>query len=302
MLDTQILWLGLAVVMAISIYGDFFYTKSHEITTKTAVILSSAYVAMAVAFGGFIYAVHGYSDASLYFTGYVMEKALSVDNLMVFTAIFTFFGITCKKTQHRVLLWGIAGAIIFRGLFVAAGTTLINLHWAVQVAFGLFVLYSAYAMWKSEDEEYDVESKRAFVTKWISKVYPVTEIQEGSKFFTIINGVKYATPALLCMIVIELSDVVFAFDSVPAIFSITSDPFLVMGAMMMAILGLRALYFVLNILMDKLPHLSKAVIVVLVFIGLKMIGLPFGYHLDPMISLAIVGTILGIGCIPFKKV
>jgi len=301
MLDTNLLWLGLAVVMAISIYGDFFYTKSHEITTKTAVVLSSAYVGMAVLFGGFIYAVHGASDASLYFTGYVMEKALSVDNLMVFTAIFTFFGIACKKTQHRILLWGIAGAIIFRGLFVAAGTTLINLHWSVQVAFGLFVLYSAYAMWKSEDEDFDVESKRAFVTKWVSKIYPVSDKLEGSKFFTIINGIKYATPALLCMVVIELSDVVFAFDSVPAIFSITSDPFLVMAAMMMAILGLRALYFVLSILMEKLPHLSKAVIVILVFIGFKMIALPFGYHLDPTVSLAIVGSILGLGCIPFKK-
>lgn len=297
MMDYSYLLIALVGVLIFSLYTDFVGHKDgHTMGVKEATGWSVFYVAISALFGGAIYFYYGAEPAQLYATGYVLEKALSVDNLMVFTAVFSAFGIRCQSIQHKILLWGIAGAIFFRGIFTYVGTDLLALHWSIQVLFGVIILYTAYAMLTGDDEEVDYENHWA--AKSIAKVVPVN-FSEKSNFFTRhpVTGKLSVTAVFLCMVVIEFTDVMFAFDSVPAVISVTQEPALVYSAMVMAILGLRSLYFVLQALLEKLPNLEKAVMVVLVFVGGKLIAGAFGYHLDPMVSLAIVVGLLSLGFI-----
>lgn len=269
-------------VLALSILVDFFgHKENKEIGIKSALAWSAFWIALAFAYYGFIWVEYGKEFASLFLSGYVLEKSLSVDNLMVFMAIFASFGIKSTHLQHKILLWGIAGAIVFRGIFVAAGTAIFNLHWFFQVLFGLIVAWSALAIIKGgDDEEDEVDYSKHWATRLVGKILPVHPALYGEKFITIKNGIKYATPALLCVFVVEFTDVIFSFDSVPAVIGVTQEPLLVYSAMLFAILGLRALFFVLSVAVKYLVHLEKAVAVVLVFVGAKLIYHPFGETLN----------------------
>jgi tellurite resistance protein TerC len=212
-------------------------------------------------------------------------------------AIFSSFAIK-EKYQHRVLYFGILSAIILRFLFIGFGTGLAMMSEYVLLFFGLIVLYSAYAMLvdSTKDKDDDIDYTKHFMVRWIGKIFPVYPSVDNHNFFTVQNGVRMATPLFLCLGVIEVSDVLFAFDSVPAVISITQDPFLVYTSNIFAILGLRSMYFVLAAAKNVLCHLEKAVIGILVFIGLKMMAGFCGIHISAVISLAVVlgGLTLGI--------
>lgn len=306
MWDPIYIYWALGITLAVSLYVDFVGHKGKEMTLQSAIHWSGFFIAVSIVFGGFIHVGYGADYASKFFTGYLLEKALSVDNLLVFTAVFTSFGIVCKEVQHKILLWGIAGAIVFRGLFVAAGAELMQLHWSVMVIFAVIIAWSATKMLLgSDDEEVDYTKHKAVILA--NKLFRVTPTLEGDKFFFQqgLPGTKgkwFITPALVCLFVIELSDVMFAFDSVPAILAVTEEKVLVISAMILAICGLRAMYFVLKELLDKLPNLEKAVISLLYLVALKLVSVSvFGYHIDPMLSLSVVVGILALGCIPVKK-
>jgi tellurite resistance protein TerC len=242
----------------------------------------------------------------LYLSGYFLEKSLSVDNLFVMMAIFSSFSIR-GPYQHRVLYYGIIGALVLRMVFVAAGTTLIELFGTYAlVGFGLFVLWSAWKMWqqmkkpKEDIEDYSDHWSVRFTRRFI----PVSNTLHGHNFFVKEPAepggkpVWKATPLFLCLVVIELCDVMFAFDSIPAIIAITQDPFLVYTSNIFAILGMRSLYFLMAAASNMLVHLEKAVIVILAYIGVKMlVGVGLDFHIPPMLSLAVVLGLLTLGVV-----
>lgn len=316
-LETLIIFFS---VLFLSVYLDLFAHRNvKEISVKDASLWSIFWIGLAIAFYGYIWVRFDKEFADLYLAGYVLEKSLSVDNLMVFMAIFASFGIT-GHLQHRILYWGIVGALVFRGIFVAIGNGLFLLTPWVGFAFAAFVLWSAVKMWKESgsDKEEEIEDySNHWSVRWTGKLYPVYTKLFGERFFVKASelskeqlasvtrqGVKFATPAFLCLMAIETSDVAFAFDSVPAVIAVTQEPLLVYAAMIFAILGLRSLYFILAALTKYLVHLEKAVIALLFFIGIKMgiqswnhtIG-DTGLHLSANASLFIVLGVLAVGVI-----
>lgn len=305
-------------VIALSIYLDLFaHRNAKEITVKGAAIWSIFWIGLALAFYAYIWLRFDKEFADLYLAGYVLEKSLSIDNLMVFMAIFASFGIV-GKLQHRILYWGILGALVFRAIFVVIGNGLFLLTPWVGFLFALFVIWSGVKMWKESgsDKSKEIEDyANHWSVRWASKAFPVytqlfgdrflvkdSELSNEQKQRVTRKGASYITPALLCLIAIETSDVAFAFDSVPAVIAVTQEPLLVYAAMIFAILGLRSLYFILAALTRYLVHLEKAVIALLFFIGLKM-GLQSwnhtigdtGIHLSPNTSLLIVLGVLALG-------
>lgn len=280
----------------------FIDLKAHKadkpVNVKDAAMWSTVWVSIALAFAGYIGATHGSEKASLFLAGYFLEKSLSVDNLFVIMAIFSSFGIR-QHLQHRVLYYGIIGALVMRMVFIGFGTALAAASEWVLFAFGLFVLWSAYKMATVDEAEGDVEDySDHFMVKWTKKVMPVTSKLHGHSFFVREAGKWAATPLFLALLVVETADVMFAFDSVPAIIAITPDPVLVYTSNIFAILGLRSLFFLLVAAKNYLVHLEKAVVGILVFIGAKMILGTLGWlHITANMSLAVVlgGLILGIG-------
>lgn len=281
----------LAGFLVVSLLVDFVFHKGDDM--KSAVIWSVFWVACGIGIGGAVYAIFGADGASQYFAGYALEKALSMDNLIVFMAIFSYFGVKSAKDQHKVLLWGIAGAIIFRGIFVAIGGTLFNahatltlfgftveLHTIISIVFGLVVGYSAFMMLKdneAEGEEDDYDQK--WFNKLARKICPT------------------AGALLFCGITVELSDVMFSFDSVPTVIAVTKEPMIVYAAMLSAILGLRALFFVIQALVERLHLLEKFVVAILFFVAAKLIVEPFGYEISPLHSVMVVLGLLAAGVI-----
>jgi tellurite resistance protein TerC len=267
------------------------------VTIQNAAVWSAIWVMISVGFAGFLFVGHGSEKASLFLSGYLLEKSLSVDNLFVFMAIFASFGIK-DKYQHRILYFGILGALLLRFLFIGFGTGLAMMSEWVLFGFGLIVLWSAYAMWRgsNNDNDDDIDYAHHWSVKWVSKVWPVYPRVDNHNFFCKENGIRMVTPLFLCLVVVEISDVVFAFDSVPAIIAITKEPFLVYTSNIFAILGLRSMYFLLSAAKRYLCHLEKAVIGILIFIGSKMIVSFFGYHISANISLMVVllGLVVGI--------
>ncbi len=300
----------------------FMHRDDKPIALKSAVMWSIFWVAIAFAFAGFLYVHHGVDVASLFVTGYVLEKVLSVDNLFVMMAVFSWFAIP-HGYRHRVLYWGIIGAIVFRGIFVAIGTGLLALGPWVELLFAVIVGWTAVLMLRSSEEDDSIEDYSEHLAyRLVKRFFPIwpkisnhaflmkqsevdaelakpenADIQVGR----VSKAAFYATPLMLCLAVIELSDVMFAFDSVPAVIAVSREPLIVYSAMMFAILGLRTLYFVLEALKQYLVHLEKAVIVLLFFIAIKL-GLNatahifhHDYTISAMASLAIVGAVLFIG-------
>jgi tellurite resistance protein TerC len=292
------------------------------ISLKSAALWSVFWVIVAMVFASFLYVHHGAEVASLFITGYALEKVLSVDNLFVMMAIFSWFAIP-DRFRHRVLYWGIIGAIVFRGIFVAIGTGLLSLGPYVEVVFALIVAWTAVMMLKSKDESDEIQDySQHLAYRLVKRFFPIWPKLKGHAFLlnqqevdeelakpenrdvAIGRGAKaarYATPLLLCVAVVELSDVMFAFDSVPAIIAVSREPLIVYSAMMFAILGLRTLYFVLEALKQYLVHLEKAIILLLFFIAVKL-GLNatdhiwhHGYSLSATTSLYVVLSVLALG-------
>jgi tellurite resistance protein TerC len=289
-MGTPLLWVvfNLFVLIALALDLGVFHRKAHKISIREAAFWSAVWIALALGFGYFVWHWHGAQRGLEFFTGYVIEKALSVDNLFVFLVIFRTFQVD-ERVQHRVLEWGILGALVMRGLMIAAGAVLISrFHWILPV-FGVFLVYTGVHMiWKHGKQ---VHYERNPIFKFASSHLRVTKEYDGTNFFVRRGGQLFATPLLLVLLVIEISDVTFAVDSIPAIFGITRDPFIVYTSNVFAILGLRSLYFLLSDLLKYLRYLAYGLALVLIFIGLKMTVEPW-FHISVHVSLAVVGGIL----------
>ncbi|MGQ0626927.1 MAG: TerC family protein [Phycisphaerales bacterium] len=236
--------------------------------------------------------VHGAEAAKLYLTGYIVEKSLAMDNVFVIAMIFSYFAVPAVY-QHRVLFWGIIGALVMRGVMIAVGATLIQqFSWVVYV-FGGFLILTALKMALVKSEGIRPESNP--LVRLVRRLYPVSPEYHGERFFTWINGVRTATPLFLALIMVEFTDLIFAVDSIPAIFAITADPFIVFTSNIFAILGLRSLYFALADLLDRFRYLKPALIAILFFVGIKMLLIHTDYKIDNTLALVIVLAILGAG-------
>jgi len=304
-----IFWIAFIILIILLLALDLgvFHRKEHVIKSREALLWTLFWIFLSFLFNIFIYFAyenhwlgiglhHGEiqsgTDAALkYFTGYIIEESLSLDNIFVIAIIFAYFKVPALY-QHRVLFWGIVGAQIMRGIMIGAGTALINqFSWMIYV-FGVFLLLTALRMLFTKQEEMDPD--RNVLVRLVRKIYPVTNNYEGSKFFTRIGNRRAITPLFLVLLVIESTDVLFAIDSIPAIFSVTTDPFIVFTSNIFAILGLRSLYFALAAMMNKFRYLKYSLVFVLAYVGVKMI-LSHYYPVPTLISLLIIVTILGIG-------
>lgn len=245
-----------------------FHRKAHEVSLREAWIWTFVWIGLAVAFGGWLFYAQG-SDAAIEYTSvYFIEKALAIDNVFVFSLVFAYFAIPLKY-QHKVLFWGILGAIFFRVIFIVAGVSLLeNFSWVYYI-FGAFLVYTGYMMFKNIGQETSLEENKT--VRWLEKRLPITQDISSGKFTQRINGKLFFTPLLIALIFIEISDIVFAVDSVAASFAYSRDPFIIFYANIMAILGLRSLYFVLANLIDRFYYLKHGLSFMLVFIGAKMI-------------------------------
>ena len=284
-------WIAFMTFIAVLLLIDLkvVMREEHEIQTREAAIYSAVWIALGVSFTGFIWWWLGGTAAQEYITGYLIEKSLSVDNVFVWSVLFTFFAVPAKY-QHRVLFWGIFGAIVFRLAFIFAGVALLeSLTWIVYV-FGAFLLYTAYKLFTSEGIEVDPEHNPVLVR--IRRLLPQTEGYHGEHFFVRENGKRMVTPMLTVLISIEFTDILFAVDSIPAILAITRDEFLVFSSNAFAILGLRALYFLFAGIQDRFIYLDKGLGIILAFVGLKFIGEGLGLHIPTLASLGFIAVVL----------
>jgi tellurite resistance protein TerC len=289
-IGTPAAWLGFTAFVVVLLVLDLtvFHRKAHEVRIREALVWSAIWILLAVGFGVGLYFTSGSDPALEFFTGYLIEKALSVDNLFVFLVIFSTFAVP-PALQHRVLFWGILGAMVMRAIFIFAGAALIaQFHWLLYV-FGAFLLFTGLKLFLHREIEVHPEQNPLF--RWFQRVIPTVSGYRGSHFTVVEGGKRFATPLLLVLLAVEASDIIFAVDSVPAIFGVTEDPFIVYTSNIFAILGLRALFFVLAGAMGRFHYLKIGLSLVLVFIGLKMLlsGL---YHVPVAASLAIVAGLL----------
>jgi tellurite resistance protein TerC len=283
-------WVGfIAFVLAmLSLDLGVFQRKSHEVRPKEAAIWTGVWVSLALVFAAGLFHFYGARVALTFLTGYVVEESLSIDNIFVMVLIFEYFAVP-KAYQHRVLFYGIVGALLMRGLFIGLGTLLLaRFHWIIYV-FGAMLVITGIRMAFKQDEEFDGESNP--VVRFVRRFVPLTTSYHDKHFFTIENGKRVATPLLLVLVLVEFTDLIFAIDSIPAIFGITTDPFIVFTSNIFAVLGLRSLYFLLAAVVDRFYLLKYGLAVILTFVGTKMIVEVFDLHLDIMLSL---GIILGV--------
>jgi tellurite resistance protein TerC len=278
----------LGVILAMLAVDLVAHRKAHVVSVREAASWSAVWVALGLAFGAFVWWQFGAELASQYFAGYVIEKTLAVDNVFVFAIIFSFFAVP-REHQHRVLFYGVIGALVFRGVFIAAGSALIaSAAWILYV-FGAFLVLTGWRMARSRHEHPDPSNSRT--VRLMRRLVPSTQDYHGSKFWVRIDGRLLATPLLTVLVLIEVSDIVFAVDSIPAIFAVTQEPFLVFTSNAFAILGLRALYFLLADLVDRFVHLKLGLAIVLVWVGVKMLLLDV-WEVPTLLSLGVVVAII----------
>jgi tellurite resistance protein TerC len=266
-----------------------FHKKSHSVGFKESIIWSLVWIALAMVFNSVIYFWRGENDAMLFLTGYVIEKSLSVDNLFVFLLIFSYFKIP-NQYQHKILFYGILGALIMRALFIWAGISILTKFQWVIYLFGAFLIFSGLKMLRPGDEEHDLE--KSWVIIWTKKIFPTSAYFHDDKFFVKLHTGWAITPLFITLIFVEFSDVVFAIDSIPAIIGITSDPFLVFTSNVFAILGLRSLYFALKGFADIFHYLKYGLSFILIFIGGKMIATFWHVHVAPSITMSVIFSVL----------
>lgn len=305
-MDTTVwLWIGFNVFVLAMLALDLgvFHRKVHAVSSREALTWSLIWISISLVFNAIIYfywdrMIPGSSytnrEAALaFFTGYLIEKSLSVDNIFVFILIFSFFAVPAAY-QHRVLFWGILGALVMRGILIALGAALLKeFHWIIYI-FGAFLIFTGIRMSLHHDE--NVQPDKNPVVKFFRRFMPVTENFEREQFFVRRAGKLMATPLFLILLVVESTDLVFAVDSIPAIFAVTQEPFIVYTSNVFAILGLRALYFLLADIMDKFQYLKYGLSAVLIFVGIKMVIVDF-YKIPIGLSLGVVAGILAISII-----
>jgi tellurite resistance protein TerC len=285
------LWVAFWAIVVVLLGLDLavFNRKAHAVSIKEAAIWSVVWVGLSLLFGVGIWWLLGTAPALEYLTGYVIEKSLSVDNLFVFLIIFRYFKVE-PRYQHRVLFWGVFGAIVLRTIMIVAGAALVaRFQWLLYI-FGGFLVYTGWKLWREKGPDIDPEHNIA--VRLAKRFLPVTHEFHDQKFFIVENGKRLATPMLIVLVTVEFSDVLFAVDSIPAIFGITQDPFIIMTSNIFAILGLRALYFLLAGVMDRFHYLQKGLSAVLTFIGVKMLIVYFDVHVPTWLSMVVVFGIL----------
>jgi len=285
-MDTPLHWIAFNVFVLIAIALDLgvFHRKAQKVSTREALTWSLVWIGFAISFGLGVLHFYGRQPAMEYFTGYVIEKALSMDNLFVFLVIFRVFAVR-EEFQQRVLGYGILGALLMRGAMILAGAALIEHFSWIMYVFGAFIVYAGIHMLVAREAESHPEKN--FLVRYCNKHLRLTKDYREGKFFVRENGQLFATPLFLVLLVVEVTDVTFAVDSIPAVFGITRDPFIVYSSNVFAILGLRSLYFLLAGVLDKFAYLKIGLALVLIFVGLKMIAEPW-LHISVAVSLAIV--------------
>ncbi|MCM0664579.1 TerC/Alx family metal homeostasis membrane protein [Flavobacterium tyrosinilyticum] len=299
---------AVAVVIMLLLDLGIFNKKSHVVTNKEAITWSLVWISLAMIFSGLVYYFAGAAKFYEFQSAYWIEKALSVDNLFVFILVFKFFDVA-NQNKHKVLFWGIIGALVLRAIFIFSGAFLIELTYLnkllslaglegfkydinlIMTAFGLFLVYAGIKSWSSGDDDEDEDFNNTRGARLIRKFFKVSDKYDGDKFFTYENGKKLATPLLVVVAVIEFTDLLFAVDSIPAIFAISNDPFILYTSNIFAILGLRALFFLLDNFIHLFSKLQYGLAIILSFIGIKMIISPF-YHIESIYSLLVIGGVL----------
>ena len=290
MTDTIWLWVGfnLFVLAMLALDLGVFHRKAHVVSFREAMGWTVAWVTLAALFNIGIWHFAGAEKALEFTTGYVIEYSLSVDNIFVFALLFSYFAVPAAY-QHRVLFWGILGALVLRALMIVAGTVLITkFAWIIYV-FGAFLILTGIKMIVKRDEEIHPERNPV---RWFKKLMPVTSDYRGDKFFVRENGVRMATPLFVVLLLVEISDIIFAVDSIPAIFAVTKDPFIVYTSNVFAILGLRSLYFALAGVLDKFHYLKIGLGIVLTFVGVKMLLGHTPWKIDTLVSLGVIVAVL----------
>lgn len=301
---------AVAVVVMLLLDLGIFNKKSHVVSNKEAITWSLVWISLAMIFSGLIYHFAGATKFYEFQSAYWIEKALSVDNLFVFILVFKFFDVP-NENKHKVLFWGIIGALVLRAIFIFSGAFLIELTYLnkllslaglegfkydinlIMTIFGLFLVYAGIKSWSAGDEDDDEDYNNTRGARLIRKFFSVSDKYDEDKFFTYENGKKLATPLLVVVAVIEFTDLLFAVDSIPAIFAISNDPFILYTSNIFAILGLRALFFLLDNFIHLFSKLQYGLAIILSFIGVKMIIAPF-YHIESIYSLIVIGGILAI--------
>lgn len=293
------------IILFLALDLGVFNRNPHVIKTKEAAIWTTIWVTVALSFSGIIYWLFknglienptGLSPNTAvlkYITGYLIELSLSIDNVFVIAVIFSSFAIP-KKYQHEVLFWGIIGAIVFRALMIFFGVALINkFDWIIYV-FGAFLLITAFRMLLHKESEFDPKKSKMF--RFLKKLFPISHKMDGDKFFIKRMGIRAATPLFVALIIIELTDILFALDSIPAILAITADPFIVFSSNILAILGLRSMYFLISRMLTKFRFINYSLVVILAFVGVKMI-LSHNVEIPEWLSLGVIGVSLAGGII-----
>src|SRR5512141_1200681 len=291
MIDQIWLWVGFNVFVLAMLALDLgvFHRQAHIVSFKESITWTVVWVVLALLFNAGIWHFYGSQKALEFFTGYLIEKSLSVDNVFVFALLFSYFAVPAKY-QHKVLFWGILGALIMRAIMIALGAALITkFAWIIYV-FGGFLILTGIKMIVKREEE--IHPERNPVVKLFKKLMPVTPEYRGDKFFVRENGLRMATPLFVVLLLVEFTDLIFAVDSIPAIFAVTTDPFIVYTSNVFAILGLRSLYFAVAGVMDKFHYLKIGLGVVLTFVGVKMLLAHTAYRIDTVVSLGVIVAIL----------
>ncbi|MBX7042516.1 MAG: TerC family protein [Ignavibacteria bacterium] len=290
-----LLWIGFSVFLIIMLALDLgvFHKESHVVEFKEAMIWSGIWVGLAVLFNIGVFYYFGEVKGLEFMTGYLVEKSLSVDNVFVIALIFTYFSVP-RQYQHRVLFWGVIGALVMRAILIAVGATLIReFAWIIYI-FGAFLVFTGFKMYFQKNEGIDPDKNP--VVRFFKKFIPVTDEYNKEKFFLIKNGKRFATPLFIVLLMVETTDLIFAVDSIPAIFAITQDPFIVFTSNAFAILGLRSLYFALAGVIYKFYYLKAGLSVILVFVGIKMMLIDI-YKIPIGISLGFVSLVILISVI-----